>query len=233
MEFLVNLIMTFIAKMPVRNAVKNATTTPTTETFNACPPIAISTISIKSESTMIGIDIRKENFVTSSFLFPQRSPPLIVVPDLETPGNTAKPCATPIKKADLKVISFCFLLFASFSLVKSKTADTKKQRGNNIPENDSLMIGIRIKHKMQVGIVATTIIIDSLEKGCLIICQTSFLKTMRMDKRVATCKIMLTNKLSSTFISFENKTKCPEDETGKNSVSPWTSPKKNKARIFI
>ncbi len=180
---------------------------------------------------MIGNDIRKENFVTSSFLFPHKSPALIVVPDLDTPGKTAKPCATPMRKASLKEKVFCSFFLETLSLVKSKIAEMKKHKGKSPPENDIFITGISIKHKIHVGIVATAILKVSKENGWRIICQISLRYTTKIEHKVATCKIMLTKRLSSMPNNFENSTRCPEEETGKNSVSPWTSPKKNKARI--
>lgn len=49
-----------------------------------------SSTSIKLAPIMGSRTIRKENFATSSLLFPSSTPVEIVAPDLEMPGMTAK-----------------------------------------------------------------------------------------------------------------------------------------------
>jgi hypothetical protein len=54
-----------------------------------------------------GIDNRKENRAASVLEKPKKSAAVIVIPDLDVPGITAKICDRPIIKPKLTVITFC------------------------------------------------------------------------------------------------------------------------------
>lgn len=176
--------------------------------------------------------MRNENFATSFLSAPEKTPAEMVVPLRDKPGKTAKPCAKPMKNAVLYENDVFF--FENVSEKNNKTALSEKHTGRSPPAKALLTIGKMQSTMRQVGIVATTIEMVCFESGCLIICQMSFQNTTQMESKVAMCNKMLTNKLSSTPKILEKSTRCPEDDTGKNSVNPCTIPKKNKAtKMFI
>ena len=110
----------------------------------------------------------KENFVVSFLSPPARSPAQMVVPEREIPGKTANPCAIPIITAVLVFISpalFTIFFLVKSSVVSNKIAEIIKQYGSNAPPKEDLIIGIKIKTMMQVGIVAKTSVIVFCEKG--------------------------------------------------------------------
>ena len=192
--------------MPIKNADKNETTSPHTGKVIGCFVDTISKISTNSETKMIGIDIKNENFATDFLSPPASRPALMVVPDLDNPGNIANPCAIPIEIAVLLLSLIC-LFFDKTSPKNKIAADNAKHTGNKLPEKDFLTNGKKIKAKTQVGKVARASEIVCFEKGCLIICQMSFAKQTMIEQSVAPCNKMLTNKLSLMPNNFENNTK--------------------------
>ena len=61
----------------------------------------------RNVSPRMGIrTIKNENFATSSFLTPSKSPVAIVVPERDKPGITATACASPIMKDEPQPIFF-------------------------------------------------------------------------------------------------------------------------------
>lgn len=66
------------------------------------------------------------------------------------------------------------------------------------------------------------------EKGLFTISQISLWNTTKIESKVATCKSILKNKLSSIPKKIGNKTICPDEDTGKNSVNPCIMPRKIK-----
>lgn len=180
---------------------------------------------------MIGIDIRKENLALSLLSAPAIIPALIVAPDREIPGKTASPCAIPMKSATLfDIFSHEKRLF--FFMISAKTkiiAEMRKHSGKSMPENDISTSGIIKMTTRHVAIVAIASEIVSFEKGWRTICHKLRLKTQTIESKVATCKIMLNKRLSSTEKIAEKSTKCPDEETGRNSVSPCNNPKKKSA----
>lgn len=90
--------MSFIEKIPTTNAVKNESMSAQIGIFGR-PCLLSSKNSITSEAKMIGMLIRNENFEADSLSAPDITPALIVVPERDIPGKTAKPCAMPIMEA--------------------------------------------------------------------------------------------------------------------------------------
>lgn len=162
-----------MANIPVKNATINEIIIGKIEILTEICPVASSKISIKSDNKIIGILIKNENFATCFLFLLHKSPALIVEPEREIPGKTANPCAIPIKNAVLKFNSSFLFCFENASETKSKTAESAKQTGRKLPPNELFIIGIKTSTIKQVGIVATTSIIVSLEKGCVIIFQIS------------------------------------------------------------
>ena len=63
-------------------------------------------ISYKAAAATIGVDNKKEYFATDSLSNPNPLPTVIVIPDLETPGNAAAiACEIEIKTDCFKVMS--------------------------------------------------------------------------------------------------------------------------------
>ena len=62
-------------------------------------PFNAFSISRRASPKMGGMTIRKENFARFSFLLPNNNPVAMVLPDRESPGNTAQACAKPIMNA--------------------------------------------------------------------------------------------------------------------------------------
>ena len=94
------------------------------------------------------------------------------------------------------------------------------------PEN------ILLKKLSNISAITTVIMVErysflaSEEKGWRISHQICFLKTITTANSVARCKnTEKPIKLSDILKILLNKTKCPLEETGKNSVAPWIIPK--------
>ncbi len=111
---------------------------------------------------------RKENLAAVSLFNPTKSPPVIVVPDLEEPGINAKDWATPIKKESATDISFIsFLNFAVFSAIARIMASPIK-----LPEityrffvNEPSIISLNSSPIITTGIVPIIISHPSLESS--------------------------------------------------------------------
>ena len=98
---------------------------------NASDRFSAETSSKTNPPTIIGTLSRKlysADFVSS---FPQKTSDAMVVPDLDNPGSTAKPCAKPTTNADLYeisggeiVIDFCLNLWHKNKMI----AVIKKQK---------------------------------------------------------------------------------------------------------
>ncbi len=219
--------------MPTTQAMIKASERPSGETEIDTFDCEISKISIISDKTMIGRDMINENFADSLLSTPENRPALIVAPEREMPGKIASPCAIPIKSASF--VEICFATkgreFFFFSAKNNRIALIKNEMPKNLPSNEIFAIGRAISAIKQVGIVAMIRFSPSLEKGCRRMCQISFLKTITTDKSVATCRMIETKRVSSSLKRLPNKTKCPLDETGKNSVNPCNRPKNASAKI--
>lgn len=61
--------------------------------------------SYKLAEAIVGIAKKNENSVATFLFKPSKSPPIIVAPDLDTPGIIARHCINPILKALSGVIS--------------------------------------------------------------------------------------------------------------------------------
>lgn len=230
---LVIFIISFIEKIPTIKAIQKDKNNPTQDTLIELLLMEMLYISMIKDKSMIGTLIKKEKLAHSFFSVFANNPALIVVPEREIPGNMAMPCIIPIKIAVLKLNGLLVNGYFSFFLSATNNirAVNKNDKNKYSPLNAFSTIGIKINAIIQVGIVAITNFKDCSENGCVNMYNISFLKTMQTDISVATCKIIETNNVSSTLKSCPNKTKCPLDETGKNSVNPCVRPKKIKARI--
>lgn len=111
-----------------------------------------SKISNSIEPRITGILIRKENSVTSFFSAPQSSPAQIVAPDLEIPGKTASPCATPIISEDFR---FKLLSFGEINSTSNKNkAVAIKLTAKKLPEKAFSKKSLKRKTINAVGMVA-------------------------------------------------------------------------------
>ena len=153
---------------PMPKATKNEAIMATVGKFIGCCETQISYTSKNNDKRIIGMLIKNENFATSFLSPPQISPVAIVLPEREIPGNTANPCATPIKNAVLKFRLLLVFFAKTVSLNNKLNAEIRKQIGKKFPPKDVLINGIRTIAINPVGIVATTKEIVSFEKGCLI-----------------------------------------------------------------
>ena len=92
--------MNLHAKQPDMKAPRN----PINKGVNPMPPSnagsLMMSMTLRNVSPKIGIKtIRKENCAMLSFLFPRMRPVAMVVPERESPGNTARACPNPMMKA--------------------------------------------------------------------------------------------------------------------------------------
>lgn len=125
--------------MPTRNANKN----PNIDGKTILGTIMGSELKIAPitsniiDAIIIGIESKNENLLAFSLLLPHRIAVHIVAPLLEIPGKTAIPCANPIIKAELLLISLftTFVFFCNISVNNNSIAVVKKQTGRNPPEN--------------------------------------------------------------------------------------------------
>lgn len=156
---------------------------------------------------------------------PQSPAVQMLAPLREMPGSTAIPCATPTSAAVLKDIFLPSIFFAKSSVAAKSTAVMTKQIGKRLPENASSKKPLKSRTITTVGIVAMYIIFAGRENGFLIRNFISFHSTITTAKSVAKCKSTLKKTKSSLVPKILLKsTKCPLDETGKNSVMPCKMP---------
>lgn len=176
----------------------------------------------------MGMLIKKEYLATSFLFFPHKSPAQMVAPLLDIPGKIAMPCASPIISAVFLLIglSFFIVLLLIISLTIISTAVSIKQTGKKSPLKD---LSTKPLNKSTMAIVGKVEIIKLLPvspNGRFITSTTSFFKTIITENKVAKWRIIDKSKKSLLIPkNLFNKTKWPLDETGKNSVSPWTTAK--------
>ena len=121
----------------------------------------------------------------------------------------------------------------SFSAQNKNTAVIIKPRARNCP---SRRVGARAfarSANTTVGRQETRIYRLVFCKGFLTRGNHFFRITMRTDSSVPRCIHTLKNRLSLPTPNFSKRNKCPDEDTGKNSVSPWTSPRIIPSQIFI
>lgn len=224
--------MNFSASVPEINATKNETISGKTGTLITSAPFAISKISTNIEAKMIGMLIRKECFETSFLSPPLSTPAHIVEPEREIPGKIAIPCAIPIKIACF-VDNFCEQPFANKSEKRSTQAVSIKLKGKIFSLNELFAGLYNISTKTIVTSVDIINFFSCSLNGFLIISQISFRITIKTDKRVAMCKRILTKRLSFMPKIELKRTRCPLDDTGKNSVKPCKSPRIINANIIF
>ena len=94
-------IITLQAKKPARKAATKPSTRARAPTLPPKTSLPIATFSRSSDcSPMMGMrTIRKENCAITSRFTPERRPVAMVLPLRDTPGTTAKACATPTRAA--------------------------------------------------------------------------------------------------------------------------------------
>jgi len=201
-------------------AIINPKNKPVKLTFKVCFVVANSNISSTIDKSIIGILKINENFAHSFLSYPEIKPALIVVPERDIPGKTAKPCAMPIMIAAFNENSFVFLFFEIISTKNKIIAEIKKHIKRYFPENDSFTIGSKTRIINAVKIVDKQSCIILLEKGCKTKYFISFQKTITTARSVAKCKTILINKESSTLNIFDKSTRCPLEEIGRNSHNP-------------
>ena len=174
--------------------------------------------------TMIGTLIRNENFATSFFSAPIKVPAQIVDPLLDIPGITAIPCTNPITNATLPPIGLTQFLLLNTSVKIIKQAVNIKQKGKRFPLNVEITESLNKITIATVGKLAKIISLPASPNGFFIIPTISRLKQNKTEKRVATWSKIDKNKKSFCMPkSLFNKTICPLDDTGKNSVNPCTT----------
>ncbi|CCY03639.1 unknown [Faecalibacterium sp. CAG:1138] len=104
---------------------------------------------------MTGTESRNEKSAASVFSMPKSLAAVIVLPLLDIPGKTAKPCATPVKNAFLAVKPV-ILSFRTSSPAAKTTAVIIKPRGRYLPIKSSGSSFLNTRPSAAVGTDART-----------------------------------------------------------------------------
>ena len=176
-----------------------------------------------------GIDIKNDILAASILSKFNNLAPVIVIPDLLTPGINASVWKNPINNAFLKVKSlFKFLDNLNLSLKNKRTPKI-------IVIHPIILIFLRLSIKFnstkKKPVIITGIDVKIILKNKFLL----FIKfIISLWKKVITAKKDPMCKLTSTirlwllkFKNFEKIIRCEDELTGMNSVIPWTKDRIN------
>ena len=121
---------------------------------------------------IMGIDIKKENRAALGRSRTRTSPPVIVAPEREIPGNRARICAIPIQMASAQVISFKDReRWPNFSEITNNMAviSKKTEVAPGLPKAFS-RVPLKINPNRPAGMVAMIRSQASFDYGCAVGC---------------------------------------------------------------
>ena len=207
------------------------------------PSAAASFTSSRQPPRIVGMPRMKEYFTAVSLVKPLNRPLAMVEPEREMPGIRAMPWKIPTVSAFLTVMSFGSLVpLPQRSDKKRMTAVYKKQkpmtirclletsstrsfkgyRGNSTSREISSMIIMRRSPFMVLHLNFPVKISLSMHPSSLMSAQMVSRKAMNTATSVPRCRMAEKNRPFSSVLPkiCWYSARCPELETGRNSVSP-------------